>query len=523
MVLDPRLGLTRPRPEDRPELPAIRNVTAESQKTLNPNRMSRRALSVLFLLIFLGFCLRVATLSDESVDGDELFSRRVALLPMQQSLDAIRNDLVHPPLYYVLLKSGTEIWGASALGIRLWSLLFGVATLALVAAIGTTLSGGPYAGLVAAAILAVNQDLIFYSQQARSYSFYTFLVMLLALWTSAVTNRKKGQQTWLWAAGCVLMILLVYTHYVAALYVFSAVVAIVLCNVPRRTKALAVLTSTVAALSFVPWLLTIAKVYQVKHGVSGNLDWQGHPSFYNLKVLLASSIGIMDFKGATTLVCVLVVVLSISGLRLRPKGESLRDLPIIVALVVFATLPPFAVLLLSVKPVYLPLFGLRHLLPSIVALAVLCSYGLERLALRSARFSGRVLAAGSSMLLILALEPTLISMSQGPSRYPYNTIARDVRIQHDAGRNVYATWFYGIGEPVNYYCGPKCVEPLPKDDSALPATIVLLYRPQASQELQRYKDLLENGFVTGPSTYYTNGRQTPFGTSMVLLMRDHRD
>lgn len=501
----------------------MREVAAESQKTSTPNCVLGRAVSVLFLVILFGAFLRVATLGGESVDGDELFSRRVALLPMQLSLDAIRNDLVHPPLYYVLLKSGTEMWGASVLGIRIWSLVFGVAILPLVAVLGSKLPGGRYAGLVAAAMVAGNQSLIFYSQQARSYSFYTFLIVVFVIWVSEITKRGEKGQTWLWVIGYVLMVLLEYTHYVAAIYVFSGVMAILLCNVTRQTKVLAVLTSSCAALSFVPWLFTISKVYELKNGVGDNLEWQGHPTFYDLRALWSSSVGLMDFRGATTVVLLLVVMFSVSALKLIPRGKSLRDLPVIVVLALLAILPPLTMFLISMKPLNLPLFGLRHLLPSTVVLGLLCCYGLERLALRSGRFCGVVFAAGSLILVILAFGPTLMGMAQGPSRYPYNRIAQAVRSQAAAGRSVYATWFYGIGEPVNYYCGSTCVQPLPQNDSSLPETIVLLYRPQASQEIQRYEELLKDGFIAGSSTYYTNGRQAPFGTAMVLLIRGHRN
>ena len=140
--------------------------------------MSRRALVVLIFIVILGAAARFITLSRESVDGDELFSRSIALLPIHSGLDVVRNDLVHPPFYYLLLKAGTTVWGASILGIRLWSLVFGVATLPLIMAVGRTLPGVRHAGVLAAAMLAVNEYHIFYSQQARSYAFYTFLVML---------------------------------------------------------------------------------------------------------------------------------------------------------------------------------------------------------------------------------------------------------------------------------------------------------------------------------------------------------
>ncbi len=322
--------------------------------------MSRRALVVLIFIVILGAAARFITLSRESVDGDELFSRSIALLPIHSGLDVVRNDLVHPPFYYLLLKAGTTVWGASILGIRLWSLVFGVATLPLIMAVGRTLPGVRHAGVLAAAMLAVNEYHIFYSQQARSYAFYTFLVMLLVFWVSVIT--KEGEQNLPSVVGFSLMVLLLYTHYVAALYVFAVIVAILVCNVPQRTKIFVMLASVTAAMAFVPWIITLAGVYRARHGVGENLDWQGHPSLYDLKEIWASSLGIMEFKGATTLAFCLVAMLSVTALIQLSRRQSLRDAPIIVALALVSILPPLALFILSLKPFNYPLFGLRHLL-----------------------------------------------------------------------------------------------------------------------------------------------------------------
>ncbi len=473
---------------------------------------------MLVLIIFLGIILRVITLGHESVDGDELFSRRVALLPIDSMLDTVRNDLVHPPLYYLLLKIGVSTLGASVIGIRLVSLVFGIATVALVAGIGILLPGARHAGLIAAALLALNEYHIFYSQQARSYALYTFLAGLLLCWVAVTAERAPSTRSWV--AGYVLMVLLVYTHYVGAIYVFWAVVALLVCSIPRRTKIFTLLVSGLAALTFVPWLITEVPIYHSKHGIDRNLAWQGHPGFQALKQLWAVSIGVMDFNGATTLAFGLGAVLALAALKIRSPQRPLGDMPVLVTLASLATLPVLSIFFLSVWPFNLPLFGIRHLLPSIVFLSLLCCHGLENLALRSGRFYGQVIAVGSLVLLVFALVPSFTRLANGPSRYPYDRIAKDIRLSPGIGRQVYTTWYYGIGEPVNYYCAAKCVEPLPAGYSVLPQAIVLLYRPRAPKEAQRYKDLLKEGFAPDSNpVYYTDGRQSPWGTSLVLLTR----
>src|ERR1700722_8616871 len=82
------------------------------------------------LILAIALFLRLAPISRESVDGDELFSRRVALSGTSQALDLVRKDLVHPPLYYLLLKVTLAPDGtASAFDIRVLSLVAGTASI----------------------------------------------------------------------------------------------------------------------------------------------------------------------------------------------------------------------------------------------------------------------------------------------------------------------------------------------------------------------------------------------------------
>lgn len=478
---------------------------------------SGRNALILLLIIAVGVAVRVVSLRHEALDGDEAFSYNVAVLPLHDALVKISNDLVHPPFHYLVLKAGVDLWGASALGIRIWSLLFGIATLILVVSIGGKLPGARYTGLLAAALLALNETHIFFSQQARSYAMYAFLVLLLVEWVARISREQRSPR--LWVAGAALMIVLVYTHYVAAIYVLAAAIAVFASKLPARTKLLTFGIGALAALSFLPWLAIEAKVYKAKQGFGKHLEWQGHPHFYELKDIWASALGVMNFKGATTLVFLLAILLALAALKYIPK-QSLLVSPAVVTLFSLAFIPPIVVFLLSVPPLDLPLFGLRHHLPSIVALVILCSYGLEVLALRFGENRARVFAIGSILLLGIAGVTCANGLAHLPARYPYDRIAHDVQANFAKGPEAFTTWPYGIGAPVNLYCGTRCVEPLPADESRLPSTFVLLYRPRAEQEMPYYKRLIRDGYspISTP-VYYTDGRHGIWGTSIVVMQR----
>ncbi|MEO6983627.1 MAG: glycosyltransferase family 39 protein, partial [Edaphobacter sp.] len=261
-------------------------------------RISRPALLLLLLIIVCGTALRIAYISHEALEGDEIFSRRVVLLSPPNEIAAIRNDLVHPPLYYFLLQATTRIWGSSPNGIRGYSLLCGIASIGLIALVGGTLPDGRFVGLLAAALLALNQTYIFYSQEARSYASYSLLVLLLVLWVARVTRLSGNQPSFRhWVLGTLLMTMLVYTHYVGAIYVGFAVLAILLSHIPRTRRIASFVCAAIAALCFVPWLIAIEGVYNQKHGLGANLDWEGHPTIYSLKQVFASALGLLEVRG----------------------------------------------------------------------------------------------------------------------------------------------------------------------------------------------------------------------------------
>jgi hypothetical protein len=100
----------------------------------NPNRFPLRSIVLVVLaalITSLGLYLRIRNLDSESVEGDELFSRRVALSTPSAALDLTKEDLVHPPLYYFALKGILPVSGANANGIRFFSLACGVASIAV--------------------------------------------------------------------------------------------------------------------------------------------------------------------------------------------------------------------------------------------------------------------------------------------------------------------------------------------------------------------------------------------------------
>lgn len=478
----------------------------------------RRVWFPLLCLVLLAAALRFLPLTHEALSGDELFSRHVVMQSPARGWQEVQQDLVHPPLYYMILKLSTGLWGASALGLRMLSLISGLLALPVLVITGSRLPGARWTGLLAAACVAVGRSHVFYSEEARSYTLYTLVVLLLALWMSYLDDPSPRQARF-WIVGFGLMTALLYIHYVGGVFVALALISVLLSGVSRPLKLRVTGCALAAFVCFAPWLLGEVEVYRNKRGLGGNLDWQGHPSFYDLRQVWATALGVNTFSGATLLALLLALVLCGAAFFLVARKGLLRQTPLLIGLVCMGWLPPLIIFALSRAPVNLPLFGLRHLLPATVLLTLLSAYGLELLVqqLRTPQTAFAITACCG--LVLLSAVPTFQEMRTGPFRYPYDRMKEALQVRQQKNIPAYAVWYYGVAEPVNFYCQRQCVQPLPASGAVLPPKLLLLYRPAAIDERAVYERLLHQGYIEKEHTYFTDGRKTSYGTMLATLVR----
>lgn len=83
----------------------------------------------------------------------------------------------HPPGYFVILWLWSKVFGYAEVAVRLPSVIFGVATVFIAYLVGWKLHS-KLLGVIAALLLSINPLHIYYSQEARMYTFATFTVAL---------------------------------------------------------------------------------------------------------------------------------------------------------------------------------------------------------------------------------------------------------------------------------------------------------------------------------------------------------
>lgn len=187
-----------------------------------PARRTRRsgelasARLILLGITVVAAAIRLWRIRHQSYWYDEGFTVSLVRQPFDQMISSLPNTEITPPLYYSLAWVWGQIFGYGEAGLRSLSALAGVATIPAAYAAAARLVS-PRVGLSAAALVACNPLLIWYSQEARSYAvlvlFSTLSLLAFAhLRTPHPSTRRLA--AWAVAAG-----LTIATHYYGVLAV----------------------------------------------------------------------------------------------------------------------------------------------------------------------------------------------------------------------------------------------------------------------------------------------------------------
>jgi mannosyltransferase len=205
----------------------------------------RRELALLAALTALACALRFWHLGSQSFWFDESYTVDLVHRGLGDMLSTIPHTESTPPLYYLLAWPWAKLFGTSEAGLRSLSALIGTATVPLAwSAARAFFRDRPYAGLIAAALTAVNPWFVWYSQEARSYALLVFTVALTLVFLAQ-------RRTIAWAIAAVLALL---THYFAG-FVVLAEAAWLLYTTRERTARYAIGVIALAGAALIPLAL----------------------------------------------------------------------------------------------------------------------------------------------------------------------------------------------------------------------------------------------------------------------------
>jgi hypothetical protein len=171
------------------------------------------------------------------------FGRMLGYLPLVES---------NPPLYASLAWAWVRIFSFSESGVRSLSAVAGVAVVPAMYGVGAKLLSRR-AGLIAAALAAFNPLLVWYSQEARSYSLVVLFAALTWLAFACLLRRESSSRllvVWALAASATLA-----THYYGVLAVAPQAAWLLVVHRRRRAAWLAVVAVAAVGGALLPLAL----------------------------------------------------------------------------------------------------------------------------------------------------------------------------------------------------------------------------------------------------------------------------
>jgi hypothetical protein len=266
-----------------PSLGGVRHIALRSAEV--PGNTNRRRYAIVLLgLMSLAFVIRLHDLGAKDLWYDEQvtlvdsqgvrqpdettvsgpFSSTTLRLPDPGVLAVARRSATHDqPVYVSLIHLWTRVFGVSERSLRFPSVLFGVASVGLLAVAGRKLIGES-GSLLAALLLTVSPLHVHYSQEARTYSlavFATLLSLVLLLRLSETASLAA------WACYGAVAALMPLVHLLAGIAFLPHLLLLWPLRHRRRELTLAVSSGLVIILLSLPlgWLDSV----QTAHRESG--------------------------------------------------------------------------------------------------------------------------------------------------------------------------------------------------------------------------------------------------------------
>ena len=305
-------------------------------------------------LVLVAAVLRFASITSQSYWLDESQAVHELRLPLGAMWHAWNTTEWNPPLYLLLAWPWAKLFGTGELALRSLSALLGIAVVPLLYLSGRELISSR-AGLVAAALAAVNPFLIWYSQEAREYMLLMALCAASLWWFARAWQAPSGRALLWWAVFSALALL---TQYFAGFLIAAEGLALVY-RARSRTSVAALAAMAVVLAPFVSHVLPRLQ-YRAAFITDQplSLRLQQVPVTFGLNTLYQSSGARYGLLGAALLIAVMIVLLLVGA-----ESEQLRGAGVAAALAGFVLLVPLALALIGhddylargLMPAWLPL------------------------------------------------------------------------------------------------------------------------------------------------------------------------
>jgi uncharacterized membrane protein len=354
---------------------------------------------VLLLLAAIFVAVRLWNLGTFCLDSDEVWSLTCARAGWSGLFQQAGFDVVHPPLFYMLLKLWIAIGGTGLMWLRLLPALLSFAALAPFYFLCRLVGLGPWKTNLSLALLSLNADQVFHSQYVRMYSLL-FLLSLCSYWAFVNYLSNEGARRRALLILAAVNVLLVYSHY----YGWTVIACEGLCVLVTERKRFAgfIASAAVVLVCFAPWLIFAGHFALLKGGLKGNIGWIRRPNPWDLFTYYANLTTPFESPYVSAAFLLVCGVLLYFGLRKMHRVWTARDEWRIPLLLTAALLPPLASFVVS-QAFPESVWGNRHLVVTIAPFYILVAMSLSFLPFHRMRAVSVILVAAWVVLSVTHL------------------------------------------------------------------------------------------------------------------------
>ena len=396
--------------------------------------MRTRNTFFLATLCVLYVALRVWRLDATCLWFDEIFSVHAAEQDWGALFTFVARDLIHPPLFYLVLKLWIHLGGDSVFWLRMLPVLFSISAIVPFVHFCRELKLREPVIYFALFLLAVNGALIKYTQTLRMYSMLMFLA-LLSMWLFARYFRRGKSFVWLVIAN----VLLIYTHYFGWLVIGTEIVAILWFQRIKWRRV--VVMTAIAFAAFAPWLIATYEATRQGSDLAQNIAWQTRPAIRELFSFALDLVEPFYFQPSNAqpvsiyLISVPLLLIFIAGLIVYFVDWKSEEEKESVKLLLLFVLIPFVVAFVASWALPHSVWGTRHLIIILPPLLALAAHALLSLRIELARY------IAVAVVIVVSGVAFVLNARREPPRHvwcAWNDVAAEIKETDAEPKTIYA-------------------------------------------------------------------------------------
>lgn len=331
-----------------------------------------------------------------------------------------------PPLFFVFEKISLMIFGANEWSLRLFPAIFGVLTIPVIYYVGKEF-WSKNVGLVAAGFFTFTPFLIYYSQEARSYSL-TLLICALEFYYLMVSLNDKKSGYWMLFglfAGLAL-----WTHFYTIIFTGILLAFVAIKSLKDKDYFPITVSSVIFVATTLPITVSLISLFQQRTTAAPTYGMQGLDIIYHSSIQMA---GYADYAAV-----VLISLFAIGCLWLYFKNRDQFALILSIIVVTF-----IVSLFMATKIPMLP----RYL----IFLTIPLSLGIGMAITKIPSKVNQKHAVWALLLLFLVLSiPFYTTYYTKLSKEDWRGVSQDLKLMTKNGDTVVAVPKY-IEMPLGYY------------------------------------------------------------------------